>query len=226
LVAALFRGEWGAVCQRAPTVFVDWSFDMEISARGPGPGGSSISFIYSDTVCPQAPATFKGFRVTISTAETGESECSPIYFSEGTFSNGNEYAKIKLRNQSFSIRVRIIRSEGSVSVEYTTFMRFEALFEVPLQTDIPDFGYFTIAAETTVDHSDNNDLYSIRTRAQTDTAYDRTSDQILIGNRKILESDPIKRREAKRARRDALLPTLHHYLDLMAAGNNELARSE
>jgi hypothetical protein len=198
---------------------------MEISARGPGPGGSSISFIYSDTVCPQAPSTFKGFQVTIKTAETTASEYSPIYFSEGNSATATEHAKIKLRNQSYPIRVRIIRSEGTVTVEYTTFMRFETLFQVDLETEIPDFGYFAIVAETEIDHSDNNDLYSIRTRAQTDTAYDRISDQILKNNRKIIESDALKRREAKQARREAMLPTMHHYLDLMAASNNELARS-
>jgi hypothetical protein len=37
---------------------------------------------------------------TIGTAETGGSEYSPIYFSDGTFSNGKEYLKIELRNGS------------------------------------------------------------------------------------------------------------------------------
>jgi hypothetical protein len=217
--------EWGAVCQRAPTAFVDWSIEIEISARGKGAGGGAISFVYSEDVCPEKPAKFNGFRVTINTSQTDSSEYSPVYFSEGSFENGKEYGKLKIRNQNYPLRVRIVRSEGSVCVESTTYMRFETLFEVELKTKIPDFGYFTVAAETDFEHSDNNDLYLIRTRAQTEVAYERISQEVLVNNRKILESDALKRREAKKARREALLPAMHRYLEVRAANNDDLSVS-
>jgi hypothetical protein len=209
LTSDSLKSEWGALCHRAPTAFVDWSIDIELSSRGQGDGGASLTFLFSDAVCPQYPEKFNGFQVTIKTAETDDSGGSPIYFSEGTFRGANEYARIKLRNQKDPIRVKIIRSEGQVIVEYTTFMRFDPLFTVNLTTKIPDFGYFTISGATDTDRSDNTDVYSIRTRAQTDVRTDHISDKILSNNRKIIESDALKRREAKKARREALLPTMH-----------------
>jgi mannose-binding lectin 1 len=93
---------------------------------------------------------------------------------------------------------------------------------VDLVSNIPDYGYFTIFAETDSDLSDNNDLYSVRTQPESEIQWGHISEKLLTENRKILESDAIKRREAKQARRSALLPTMHQYLDIMKARDNRL----
>jgi hypothetical protein len=222
LTSEALKTEWGALCQRAPTAFVDWSIEIDLSARGTGSGGTGFRFAYSDTLCPRHLDNFNGFQVAINTSETDDSGLSPIFFSEGGSVPTKSSAKIKLRNQKDPLRVRITRVRGHLIVEYTTFMRFETAFKVKLGRGLPDFGYFTVSAETDFELSDNHDIYSIRTSAHSEVKTDHISEKILVNNRKILESDALKRRQAKQARRVARLPTTHHYLSVMAVNDNRL----
>jgi hypothetical protein len=212
----------GAVCQRAPTAFSDWSIDFDISARGTDSGGLGITFLYSDTVCPIQPDTFRGFQLTVNTSSPHSDE-TPVYFSEGSFATSTERGTIKFRNQRFPTKLQITRTNKKLWVRYTTFTRFIPLFSVDLTTDIPAYGYFTIFASTEPDHSDNNDLYSVRTQAESDVHWDAISAKQLTDNRKVIESDATNRRAAKQARRSALLPTMRRCLESMAAADNRLA---
>jgi hypothetical protein len=216
------RDDWGAICQRAPTAFKEWSIDVELSARGAEQGGESIIFLYSDSVCPQQPEQFKGFQISILTGKTDSNGYSPVTFSEGTFSNARERATIRIRNSTDTIKLLITKYSRGVSVEYTTFARYVPLFRADFDTVQPDYGYFTVSAVTSTSLSDNVNVHAFHTRAHADVDYAHISEQLLKDNRKILESDAIKRREAKIARRNALLPTMFQYLATMEKYNNNL----
>jgi hypothetical protein len=225
LTSDALREEWGAVCQRAPTAFKQWSIDIELSSRGAELGGEGITFLYSDSVCPQNPTQFNGFAVTVDTANTDRDGYSPIKFSEGSLSNGRERSRVRIRNLTDTIKLLITKTPKHVSVEYTTFMRYIPLFSVDLEHEAPDYGYFTIFAVASAALSDNVNVHGIRTRPHGEVDYSHISAELIAENRKILESDALKRREAKRARREALLPTTYQYLSLMEKSNNSLSRA-
>jgi hypothetical protein len=216
--------EWGAACQRAPFVSTDWTIDLDVSARGSDAGGLGITFLYSDSVCPRRPDRFRGFQLTLNTSAQSleRADETPVYFSEGSFLSAQKVAAIKFRNQNFPTKVQITKSHSVLWVRYTTFTRYIPLFRVNLTTEMPPFGYFTIFAETAADQSDNNDLYSVRAEAESDVQWSHISQGLLSDNRKMLESDAAKRREAKQARRSALLPTMHGYLQAAAAQGQRL----
>jgi hypothetical protein len=109
-----------------------------------------------------------------------------------------------------------------LSVENSTFTRYVPLFRANFATAQPDYGYFTVYAVTSSILSDNVNVHAIRTRAHTSVDYAHISEQLLKNNRKVLESDAINRREAKIARRNALLPTMFRYLGTMEKYSNNI----
>jgi mannose-binding lectin 1 len=224
LTSDALRDEWGAVCQRVPTAFTEWSIDLELSARGAEQGGESITFLYSDTICPQQPAEFRGFQITIETGKTDKDGFSPVTFSEGTFKGAKQRSVLRIRNLTDTVKLLITKSAKRVSVESTTFMRYKPLFSVELEKMQPDYGYLTVFAVSSASLSDNVNVHGIRTRAYTKSDYSHISEGLLSENRKILESDAVKRREAKLARRNAMLPTMFQYLSTMEKYGNTLGR--
>jgi hypothetical protein len=134
----------------------------------------------------------------------------------------HEIASIKFRNQNFPTKLQITKQKSRLWIRYTTFTRYIPLVSIDLATEMPAFGYFTIFAETAFAESDNNDLYSVRTQAESPVQWTHISQKLLSDNRKVLESDAARRREAKQARRSALLPTMREYLQAAAARDQRL----
>jgi mannose-binding lectin 1 len=224
LTAVSLHHEYGTVCQRAPTVFRDWEVDMDVHVHGGATGGRGLTFMFTEHLCPEQVEEFHGFQITFATGDTDEGGVTPVTFSEGNFESARQVGAIRLRNNKIPTRIRITRLEEDLSVEYTPFMKYIPLLRVTLK-ESPAFGYFTVFGETLDDQVDNHDVSYFKTTPRSD--YDRHSVDkgLLIENRKVLESNAKKRREAKIARRDSGMKAMHKVLAAMAKHQNDVTRT-
>ena len=74
-------GDYGSMCQRVPTLFKDWQFEVEIKANNNRKiGGEGFWFYFTEEVCPEMLLQFTGFSIWINTTQTDPTGQSPIYF--------------------------------------------------------------------------------------------------------------------------------------------------
>jgi hypothetical protein len=223
LTSDALMAEYGALCYRAKTPFRDWILDIELLAKGGPTGGTGFTFLFTDEVCPEHSETFTGLQITVNTTQTDESGESPVYFSESSFEGARKHGHIRVRNIKSPIRLQLTKRENELTVQYTEFMRYLPLFEVKLNST-PEYGYFTIASQSTAEHGDNNDIHAIWTRPESDYKWGHIPSNQPYENRKVIETNAVKRRERKQARRDAMLQSMHRYLGQMEKSDNSLAR--
>jgi hypothetical protein len=216
--------EYGALCYRAQTAFRDWIIDIDLLAKGGPKGGTGFTFFFTDEVCPEHSQTFTGFQITVNTTETDESGESPVYFSESSLDGARKYGRIRIRNIKNPIRLQLTKHENELTVQHTEFMRYLPLFQVKLKST-PEYGYFTIASQSTAERGDNNDVHAIWTRPQSDYEWGHIPANQPYENRKVIETNAVKRRERKQQRRDAMLQHMHHYLRQMQDADNVLPQA-
>jgi mannose-binding lectin 1 len=186
---------------------------------------ATISFWYTETVGPEQFEFFKGFHITLNTSETDEEGETAVYFSENSIHDSKVVGRLKIRNGKYPIRLRIYKTGGDLIVDCTDFMFFRPVFKV-LAKDTPEFGYFTISAQTKANFTDNNDLWAFRVDPTSEIERDHIKKGLVNDNRKIIETNALKRRETKRARRAALLPSMLKFLADMGKYDNDLLKSE
>jgi len=207
--------QYGGVCQRVPTMFRDWSVDLDIQAHS-GDGGKGIWFYFTNEVCPDLPLVYEGFTIWINTTEKNVKGESPVFFAAN---NGSilDFAKIapsghiKLLGNNGILTITITRENSKVTLKEGKRVIFTQ--EV---RDLIKFGYFTVAAVTSAT-SNNHDLYSIRTFAL--SLYEQNEFQFDISakNRKIIEDEVLRRRFRKNLRRAKMMVTKYYMKQIEAA---------
>jgi mannose-binding lectin 1 len=197
---------YGSICQRVPSLFKNWIFEMEISASG-GNGGRGFWFYFTKELCPAIPLKFTGFCVWINTSTSNQTGFSPFFFiqNKGSSVIPREIpasGSVKLRSEITTLKLRIRRVDDHVLIEATKDGGlFQRVFEATV-SDLIDYGYFTVASLTTVT-TDNNDLVSITVHPLSKEAHDIASNLSAV-NRRIIENSVESRREKKATRRELM----------------------
>jgi mannose-binding lectin 1 len=204
---------FGSVCQRIPSLFRDWSFEMRIAAWG-GNGGRGFWFYFTDELCPTVPLDFTGFCVWINSSVTDGDGSSPFYFVQNNGSATFAPSKVpvagwvKLRSDVSTLRFRITRLGPNVTIYAAEDVKaFRQLFETTVAA-IPDFGYFTVSSLTTAT-TDNNDLISIETTPLSPNT-NVVSEDLTVTNRRKIENSVESRRLKKAHRRLAMSQILRY----------------
>ena len=210
---------YGAICQRVPTLFKDWTVEFELLTQGNKIGGESIEFVYSQELCPELPIQWNGFILYINTT-SNSSDCSVFIIpNDGmtllNFSNSIKIGTIPLRNQDSPVILRIARSGNHISISTKKSMNSQQanrLFDYTFPNLI-DYGYFTITALGSP-NGNSQDLYSFYTYHN---GYDRSEFDYPIDyeNRKVLEMAAEERRVLKRQRRKKMVNVqkIHEYIE-------------
>ena len=204
-LTSMVPGSFGSICQRVPTLFKEWTMEMEISANGndehPGHG---IWFFYTKDVCPDFAYKFDGFAFWINTTATDQKGYSPVYFAKG---NGTDMplsplkpvGSVRARDPSKPLRIQVSRKNGRLTVDSTKDVIFERIVDEDIE-GIPDYGYFSISAATT-SRTDNNNLLSFRVYSLSDVDHPNKTFDFSSYNKKLIENDVNRRREMKQRRR-------------------------
>lgn len=217
LTSAGIPNDYGCICHRVPTLFRDWAVDLEMKVSGEKDARSAVTLYYSSTVCPRHPTKFKGFRLTFNSTTAGEE--STITFSENKLSRGEDIAKIKIRNTQSVMRFRLTRLDNSLVIETYDNGELKKLCSASIPRS-PYFGYFTISAEN-IESGDTNDLIAFRTQPLSEYETAQFDESLLITNRKIIETDVLNRRKAKKERRTNNMPRMNEYVQKMRHRNAE-----
>jgi hypothetical protein len=155
----------GAVCSFVPTNFRDWNLTVRLSAFG-GLGGIGFRIIFSSRLCRRSS---DGFTLWISTRPQDEHYVySPVHLTAGNSSKhpDSQICLVTVRSDDSFLDFFITRRGDRIGIQYN----FESLDEYsggPLDCGtetikkLPDYGYFTVVAETGRTHTDDHDLLKI-----------------------------------------------------------------
>jgi hypothetical protein len=115
--------------------------------------------------------------------------------------------------QSQNLRLRISRSGNYLTLDSLEADKAIQICRTHIGSSVY-FGYFTVSAEKNGDSTEtgNNDLLSLRTFNLSEMEEAQFTGDICDMNRKIIETDALRRRVTKRARRDAQLATTNKYV--------------
>ena len=209
-------GSFGSICQRVPTLFKDWTLELEIIANGnnekPGHG---IWFFYTKEVCPEFAYKYNGFSLWINTSATDRKGNSPVYFLKGNgtdmgINNLKPIGHVKCRDQSKPLRIQITKKNGKITADTTKDVIFERILDESIE-GIPDYGYFSVSAVTT-SRTDNNNLVSFRVYSLSPLDHPNITYDFSSVNKKYIENDKARRREMKQRRRSKM-QNMQKYLD-------------
>lgn len=215
-------GDYGSLCQRVPTLFSDWQFEVEVkSFNNRFRGGEGFWFYFTKEVCPEMLLQFTGFSIWVNTSKTDSKGRSPIYFlnnDQNQVIDFNDYKPlgyVKLRNTTDPFRLRITKKAKTIKVDHATDLGtgyYEECFHIT-NNSLLDYGYFTFSAITGSSlYYDNNDLFSIRTFAL--SKYQKEfDDDISAKNRKVIEAALDVRRTMKQERRAKMINMLKYNED-------------
>lgn len=215
-------GDYGSLCQRVPTLFSDWQFEVEVkSFNNRFRGGEGFWFYFTKEVCPEMLLQFTGFSIWVNTSKTDSKGRSPIYFlnnDQNQVIDFNDYKPlgyVKLRNTTDPFRLRITKKAKTIKVDHATDLGtgyYEECFHIT-NNSLLDYGYFTFSAITGSSlYYDNNDLFSIRTFAL--SKYQKEfDDDISAKNRKVIEAALDVRRTMKQERRAKMVNMLKYNED-------------
>jgi hypothetical protein len=231
---------FGGLCQAKPTVFRDWTAEFEIRARD-GNGGDGFWFYFSSDFCVAGkynlvdttketigsegetivttktdqmfPDRWDGFVLWINTSSNVGR--SPIYMAQsyrkkeidyrrlvplGTFQvRGDTPVKIKITRKGDYVQARFQR-------DYTVY-NFEQTF-----SDLPEQGYFSLSATTTI-LADNNDVLSFKVTPMSEVKKEYVQsvpENITKINRNMLLLKKETRRIKKRSRASSMQKALEY----------------
>jgi hypothetical protein len=210
----------GALCALAPAPFRDWNVSVRLNAYG-GIGGAGFRFVFSPGFCalPGAPA---GFSVFASTRPADEHfTFSPIFLAPGGGAPAPEHqiCALALRSEDSWTAVHVVRRSGTVAVSYE--YGAGALGPVPCGAaaidDLPDYGYFTLMAETAERLTDDHDLLEISVTSLSPATLPSQVNFTKINRRNLDSSYPGRRR--RRAERIGEM----NYIQRVLNGNGTIA---
>lgn len=183
----------GRICQRIPTVFEEWTVELEISAHG-GNTGDSIVFFFTENFCPNWSKPIRGIHVVINRTMTDTLNKSKVFL----FVRDRKVAEgsIAFAQSKEPTRIRFTKKGSSFDIEDVLSAK---------DLELPMYGYFGVMARTTM-RVDNHDLYGIRTvpLLKANRVLDKDYDRI---NRKQLSDNVASRRDGKMRRRSKMLFT-------------------
>ncbi|KAK8867074.1 Vesicular integral-membrane protein VIP36 [Tritrichomonas musculus] len=215
-------GDYGSLCQRVPTLFTDWQFEVEIKAfNNRYRGGEGFWFYFTKEVCPEMLLQYTGFCVWVNTSKTDSKGRSPIFFLNNEnqvidFNDCKPLGYIKLRNTTDPFRLRITKKGKTLKVDHASDLGtgyYEECFHLT-NNSLLDYGYFTFSAITGSSlYYDNNDLYSIRTFALSAYTQKEFDYDISAKNRKVIEAAVDVRRTMKQERRAKMVNMLKYNED-------------
>ncbi|EAY11958.1 Legume-like lectin family protein [Trichomonas vaginalis G3] len=199
------KSSFGSVCQRVPTLFKEWSAEIELRAYGGEQPGHGIWFFYTEEVCPSFALKFTGFALWVNTTSTDEEGYSQVYFAKNNGSNLElrslkPVGKVRFRGEDRKpLRIQMSKRFDTLTVDATKDIVMERILTENV-SDIPDYGYFSVSA-VTLQNSDNNDLLSFRLYSMSPVDHPNKTFNYSAVNRKYIEDDVKERRELKRKRR-------------------------
>ena len=212
---------YGGICQQKPTLSKDWTAEIELRARD-GNGGDGFWIYYSSDFCvakqydlledgdPNDPETFKltqvfpknweGFLLWINT--TNVVGKSSVYLLQSTKGQEINFEKAVSKGP-FNVRgdepltIKLVKKGSFIQARFSrgyNIYNYDATF-----TNLPEYGYFSIAAST-VAYADNNDILSFRFTENSPETNKNVEDDIGYKNRLSLLLDKDKRRMMKQRR--------------------------
>jgi hypothetical protein len=155
----------GAVCSLVPTNFRDWNLTVRLSAFG-GLGGVGFRIVFSSRRCRR---TSDGFTVWISTRPQDEHYIySPVHLTGGNSSkdDDSQICLVTVRSDDSFLDFFVTRRGDRVGVQYN-FDSFDGYSSAPFDCGtatlkkLPDYGYFSIVAETRRTYTDDHDVLKI-----------------------------------------------------------------
>ncbi|EAY15303.1 Legume-like lectin family protein [Trichomonas vaginalis G3] len=206
---------FGSICQRVPTLFKEWTAEVEIKATSSSEDkGTGLWFFYTEEVCPDRANVYNGFAVWVNTT-TDENGNNGVYFKKG---NGTEFNPYQLKpvgvvkalsNTSAPMRLMISRRFDQLTIDATKDIILERILDVDV-TEIPDYGYFSFSAQTSAVRSMQHDLLSMRVHSMSDCDHPNATFDYSSKNKKYIEDMVEIRRIHKRNRR-ANMPVSNQY---------------
>ena len=212
----------GSICQRIPTLFKDWSAEIELQSSNhenesflPGHG---IWFFYSNEVCQEMSLDFKGFSFWINTTSTMSDGMSDLHFMIGNttsrWSEGKVVGRVQIRDDNKSLFIRIAKKDSEISIDAMNESMYVNIFTEKCD-NIPDYGYFTITGLTTTKRADNNDIISFRLNPLSPVDHPQKDFDFSTENREIIQKKREEQKKMKKMRQEkmkALIKYLNHAL--------------
>lgn len=236
------KNKYGALCQRIPTLFRDWSVKIQFATslsnnqNGILRGGRGFWFHYTENPCPMIPIVFNGICIWINTTVTDTNETFPLYFIQNNNSvvspkNYTNIGRIKITKDG-RINLNISRIKNNIYVyadtsifQNNTFNSTSSGSQILIYKtnamDLIQYGYFTISALTTENAIANNDLIQIQTIPYSNYT-NEISSNLSQTNRKIINNDQYETRKKKKQIRRSLMKTVEKYSQDMKNKNTSL----
>ena len=206
--------QYGAVCSRIPTTFDDWEAEVILSSYG-GNAGAGFLITYSEELCPAPGDDFHGFQIHVDTRSDYGDYFAPAYINitSENLSREDSLACVEMpvRSDSDGIVLMITKKNGELELSFgvSSDDRDDFQYCTNRQINVSVGGYFTIAALTDANNTDDHDLYSFTltalSRPQNASGVDYSS-----LNRRLLEDFVMDRRVGKQKRR-AQMPLMLKY---------------
>ncbi|KAH0789201.1 Legume-like lectin family protein [Histomonas meleagridis] len=209
----------GTICSLIPTMFQDWSIEVELAAYGGEVGGSFIAFFFSQSFCLEDQDNLDGVAILINTGKTDATGYSPVHIVNDLniekFENIEPSGKVQIRSDSYFPRIlKFTRMGQSFRIESIIKDDEYQVLETK-EINIPDRVYFTIAAFTSDTNTDIHDIISIRLIQLSETT-DSPDSKIDYADKNLvaLEKSKFIRKEMKEKRREKL-PTVKSIIEKM-----------
>ena len=212
--------QYGAVCSRIPTTFDDWEAEVILGSYG-GNAGAGFLITYSEELCPAPGDDFHGFQINIDTRSDEGDYFSPAYINitDQNMSRDESLACVEMpvRSDSDGLVLLITKKNGELELSFgvSSDDREDFQYCSNRPANISAGGYFTIAALTDANNTDDHDLYSFTLTALSHPQNSTTVDYSSI-NRRLLEDFVMDRRVGKQKRR-AQMPLMLKYKSEPAA---------
>lgn len=234
------KNKYGAICQRIPTLFRDWSIKIQFSTllskdqNGTRTGGRGFWFHFTEEPCPLIPIVFNGICIWINTTITDKNGTFPINFIRNNNSvispkNYTSIGRIQITKDGY-IFLNISRIQNKIyiytnsNIHYNDTYQTEILINKTEINDLIQFGYFTISALTTENAIANNDLIQIQTFSYSNHT-NKIPTNLSYVNRKLID-DQYKSRKKKKQFRRSLMKTVERYSKEMKNKNSTLTNEK
>lgn len=200
----------GTVCQRVPSLFENWTVNIQVKFGG-GTGGRGFFFFFTKELCPLMPSQFSGVSIWLNTSSRANGNLIDIFgaFNDSTTSR----SRIGTVTAVSSLTLQITRNGTRISIQagdnQTSLERVGELIDT--NKTLPQFGFFTISAITTENSTDNNDLIFLETIELSERT-NVVSPEISFRNRKLIENF-VDTRRAKKVERRNLMEVTSKYRD-------------
>lgn len=206
---------FGSVCQRVPTLFKEWSVELEINAKiEGGTPGNGIWFFFTEEVCPDVANQFSGFSIWFNTSLNDEGY-NEVYFHK---SNGSEFSPFNLKpvgkfpsiyESKKPLRLHISRRFNTLTIDATKDIILDRILTEDVK-GVPDYGYFSISGHTGSFTASQHDLLSMRVYSMSEVNHPNATFDFAAKNKKYI-TDMVETRRIHKRNRRANMPVSNKY---------------